>query len=343
AQWSANSYTLTLDAGNGSVDPESITVTYDSAIGELPVATPADGYTFEGWCDEDGNEVTAETVYTTAGDSTIVAQYSTLDVPVLVSATNGLTGITVTWEAVDGAVQYQVLRRISTSSPWTAWEVVTVTSDTSYLDTDVTTGEIYRYTVACVAADGVTRTSLYNTSGVAVRWVAPTTAKAANQASGIQVTWTKVEGADGYMIYRKTANGSYKWIATIRDVDTLSYLDKNVNSGTDYTYSVRAFVSSTQSAYTVVGLWRLSEPELTLTTSTGSVTLSWNKVTGAEGYYVYRRTAGGAFERIATISSGSTVKFTDTTAVSGVHYYYAVRAYKSYTGSSYTAVDIVCK
>ena len=75
AQWTANEYTLTLDANGGKVEPAALTVTYDAAIGTLPVPTRT-GYTFNGWFDADGNEVTAETVYTIAGDSIVTAKWT---------------------------------------------------------------------------------------------------------------------------------------------------------------------------------------------------------------------------------------------------------------------------
>mgnify|MGYP003451978986 CR=1 FL=1 len=66
-------FTVTLDANGGTVDPASIVVTYDSAIGELPVPTKVKA-TFLGWYDAEGNEGTAETINTVDGDSTIAEE-----------------------------------------------------------------------------------------------------------------------------------------------------------------------------------------------------------------------------------------------------------------------------
>ena len=48
-----------------------------------------------------------------------------------------------------------------------------------------------------------------------------------NAATGIKVTWSKVNKASGYYIYRKAGNGAYKKIATVKRGTTVSYLDKN--------------------------------------------------------------------------------------------------------------------
>lgn len=48
AKWTANEYTVTFDANEGTVKPESKTVTYDGTYGELPTPTRS-GYKFLGW------------------------------------------------------------------------------------------------------------------------------------------------------------------------------------------------------------------------------------------------------------------------------------------------------
>ena len=66
ATWTANTYTVTFNAGSGTVSPTSKTVIYDSAYGTLPVPTKT-GYTFAGWT-LNGNAVTADTIVKTAQD-----------------------------------------------------------------------------------------------------------------------------------------------------------------------------------------------------------------------------------------------------------------------------------
>ena len=72
AKWDANEYTVTLDDGNSTTE---ITVTYDEAIGELPIPE-REGYTFAGWYDAEGNLVTKDTVYTSTDDLTLTAKWT---------------------------------------------------------------------------------------------------------------------------------------------------------------------------------------------------------------------------------------------------------------------------
>ena len=74
-KWQANEYTVTLDANDGATEPITMTVTFGEEIGELPTPVRA-GHTFKGWFDADGNEVTAETVFSAADDVTLTAQWT---------------------------------------------------------------------------------------------------------------------------------------------------------------------------------------------------------------------------------------------------------------------------
>ncbi|MDC7289747.1 fibronectin type III domain-containing protein [Blautia schinkii] len=61
--------------------------------------------------------------------------------------------------------------------------------------------------------------------------------------------------------------------------------------------------------------------------STSKVKFTWKKVTGANGYKIYRKTDKSKWKAIKTISNGKTATFNDTKLKPGTQYYYSVSAY----------------
>jgi len=73
---------------------------------------------------------------------------------------------------------------------------------------------------------------------------APKIKEAKAKRSGIRLTWSASKGADGYVIYRKTAvedDGHWKLVATV-GTDKLSYVDSELQKNTKYTYVIAPFV-----------------------------------------------------------------------------------------------------
>lgn len=69
--------------------------------------------------------------------------------------------------------------------------------------------------------------------------------------------------------------------------------------------------------------------------SYNSVTVSWSKVSSADGYEVYRaKSKAGAYSRIAKVASASKVKYTNKSLATGTTYYYKVRAYRVVDGTT---------
>lgn len=56
----------------------------------------------------------------------------------------------------------------------------------------------------------------------------------------------------------------------------------------------------------------------------GGIQITWNKVSGAKGYRLYRKTTGG-WQKLKDISSGSTIAYTDKSVKSGTVYRYQIR------------------
>ena len=77
ARWTNNTYTITFNAVDGNVDPESLDVTFDMAIGQMPVAE-WEHYDFVGWntiINGLGAYLEKDSVYEIADDITLYAQY----------------------------------------------------------------------------------------------------------------------------------------------------------------------------------------------------------------------------------------------------------------------------
>lgn len=262
---------------------------------------------------------------------------TSLSAPTITSVTNSSGSLTVKWNSVTGASGYYIYRKVSGGS-WT--RVATVGSQTSWKDTTAVAGTVYTYTVR--ATDG-NALSWYDTTGVSGIWLAsPTLTSVATTASGVRVKWNAVSGATSYRIYRKVKGGEWKLLNTT----TKTQYDNTTNfsSGTTYYYAVQACVKlnnttilssfSSSSAFCY-----LSTPTLkSVKACTSGLTVTWGSVDGATSYYIYRKTSGGTWSRMAIVSSGTS--WTDTSVQSGTTYTYSVRADVGGTKSWYDTVGV---
>ena len=91
ARWSAKSYTITWDLGDGKT--ETTQQTYGAKL-VLPEEPSRSGYTFAGWytASTGGSQVTSSTTYTTAGESTYYARWTG-------------DAYTITWDMGDGKTE----------------------------------------------------------------------------------------------------------------------------------------------------------------------------------------------------------------------------------------------
>lgn len=107
AQWKANSYTLSFDPAGGSA-ADSKTVTYDAALGELPVST-REGYSFLGWYDANGNKLSADSLYKLAGSGVATARWQALEYTITFDyngAEKGVETMKVVYGEPIGALPY---------------------------------------------------------------------------------------------------------------------------------------------------------------------------------------------------------------------------------------------
>ena len=259
----------------------------------------------------------------------------------LTGASNITSGVQVKWSQVTGATGYIVYRK-GAGKGWARIADIKSGSTVSYTDKTAASSTTYTYTVR--AYNGNTMGDWHSAKSL-MRISDTTVTGASNITSGVQVKWSRVTGATGYIVYRKSASGSWGRIADIKSGSTVSYTDTTAASGTTYTYTVRAYNGNTMGDWhSAKSVKRLSDPKLTSASKvSGGINVRWTGVTGATGYIVYRKSGSGSWGRIADIKSGSTVSYTDRTAKAGTTYTYTVRAYNGNTMGDWSSVKVITR
>ena len=244
-------------------------------------------------------------------------------------------GIAVKWNKVAGAKSYRIYRK--TTGGYTRIGTVNSGNTTSYTDTTAESGKTYTYAVKPYNGNASA-----DYTGKQVTYLAtPALSTLANAANGVSLKWNSISGAQKYYIYRKEGNGGYKKIAEVKDA--VSYTDKSVTSGKKYTYAVRALKGSSMSAYTGKSINYLAQANVSaLNNKDNGIEVKWSKVSGAKGYYVYRKEGKNSYKKIATITNANTTSYTDTSVKNnnGKAYTYTVRAYANNALAAYTGKSV---
>lgn len=151
---------------------------------------------------------------------------------------------------------------------------------------------------------------------------------AVNQAKGIKLSWEKVAGATGFLIYR----GKEK-IATIGKGSTTTFTDKKItskNNGGKFTYKIIAKAStgnSTLSKSLTTYFVLPSVLKSAKSTAAGKAIVSWEKNKAADGYEIQytlkKNLTGGKIAPAKKANSSIMLK----NLSSGKQYYVRVRAY----------------
>lgn len=285
--------------------------------------------------------------------------------PVLQSRENVVNGVKITWNAVAGATGYRIYRRGAGTNYWHYLGTIDA-KYTSYVDygrdvngknIGMANGAYYRYTVRAtnenrgsnvVYPGGYNQTiySGFDTTGLYLKHVStPKMVSVSNVSTGVLVKWNAIPGATSYRVYRRGAGSTYWYY--LGEVSGTSYTDTAIAnaSGKYYRYTVRA-VSGYYSGFDTNGLYlmRLADPDLTSARSYSSgITVKWKQSAGAKGYYVYRKTSGTSWVRVAVLNGVSNTTFTDKTARKGTTYIYTVKAFCGSTMSQCDQSGLSCR
>jgi len=150
-------------------------------------------------------------------------------------------------------------------------------------------------------------------------------------------------------VYAELKSSSLKWSSSNTSVATVSSSGKVTAKGVGSAKITATTSNGNVKASKTIKV-TLATPSISKVSNTSSgVKVTWAKVSGANGYYVYRSTSkSGTYKKIATIKSGSTVSYTNKTSgnykvTAGKRYYYKVVAYSGSTTSSKSAAKTIIR
>ena len=264
--------------------------------------------------------------------------------PTLSAASTGPNSITITWEAVDDAVSYQ-LWSWDTDDEWQrldggADDPPVLLTGLSFVHSDLTPGKTYYYQILAFDSDGDKSGWSARVNEVAGDAPDPPALTPAAGYEQITVLWPAVTSAvsyelhawDGSWVQLADANGSTVLTATsythtgLTADRTIYYQGRSVNAG-----GTRSAWSAQVSA-TVLSAPTVSEPQtLAAAPGDGEVTLTWTApASGAATGYQYRFAASSAVIADATWTDiGNVLTVTVTGLTNGDSYDFEVRAVDS--------------
>ena len=250
------------------------------------------------------------------------------------------TEIEVTWSEVSGATSYNLYR--STSSGGTYIQVGGDISALRYLDTGLSGSAEYFYQLEACNRGGCSATrspaGSVTTQATPVAPAQPPAPSASAQSdTEIEVTWSAVSGATSYKLYRSTSSGgTYTQIGG--DISALRYVDTGRSASTEYFYQLEACNSvgcsatrspagSATTQATPVVPAQPPAPSASAQSDT-EIEVTWNAVSGATSYKLYRSTSsGGTYTQIGGDISAR--RYLDTGRSASTEYFYQLEACNS--------------
>jgi len=164
--------------------------------------------------------------------------------------------------------------------------------------------------------------------------------------TSVKVTWTPVEDADGYELWRTTTPDDEKsWTRTktVKDGAADRYTNQDLQKGTTYYYKVRAYVEDAEGNRTYSDFSNVDYMPAAVvwdapySNATFRIRLRWNEIDGAHGYQIWRLNEDGETWSVVktlgdknntlTDNQGATTAYSNTGLTAGKNYVYKMRAF----------------
>ena len=275
------------------------------------------------------NEINFKTFYVDSVNSSFKAS----------TVTNN--SVKLTWNKVPDAQGYVIYKYNTTKKAWERVAKTTLNVD-SYTVTGLSGGVKYTFAInAYITAIGTEVLSLeYPTTTATTLFPTVTGFKVASSSTNaIKMTWNKVSGAQGYIIYRyDPAKKTWLRLAKTTTTDN-TYTATKLAVGTSYIFAVKAYKTIDSKEVSSISFPKLTAStnpatvSFTLTAGSKKAAVKWSKLSGVTGYVVYyKSSANDAWQRLTVTKNNSYLK---AGLISGRTYYFTVRAYRTVAGKNY--------
>ncbi len=281
-----------------------------------------------------------------------------LSAPSFISMESTEEGVRLAWTPVEGADGYEINAYDRIQGSRTVTRDGTVCEDLRAADGMTYTYKVRAYVQRAgtqIYSDWSASQSFTYEKPVVVPEIqlqAPVINTCKNEKEGVRLAWNPIDGADGYEINIRI-KGAYT-SDTIDLNDVVEYIDEKVGEWTEYEYRIRAYAkwdgeklyySDWSKAKSItfkkpVDVPVLSAPKITSVKNTvDGVKITWDKVEGAAGYYLYYYDPDtGKYSIIKALSEPG---YLDKNVEVGKTYHYVVVAFVGIDGRTYSGEQSV--
>ena len=282
------------------------------------------------------------TSYTNPVKKEIEIAEKKLDVVQNIKASSAVGKVTLSWDKMKDADGYLIYGKRGSDGKY--GYIGMTESKTSYVDKNASADVYNFYWIYAYCKDSTGKRFVGKTPdyvyGKAKKCEPVTNLKAKKVAGGVNLSWTKSTGAEGYLIYGKySKDGKYSYIAI---TNATTYTDQKAITSDYNFYWIYPYYKDSEGkrvvgkaapyVYAKAGVF---EPvtNLKATGISGGVILGWTKTKNSEvqGYLIYGK--HGKDDSSTYIGMTSATTFTDTKAItSDYNFYWVYPYYKDASG-----------
>lgn len=257
------------------------------------------------------------------------------------------TELQIGWIPMSGVEGYNVYRKAEGESEYKLLESRAASWLPQYIDKSITPGIKYYYMVCAyikVGGETILSKGAYIESGNALDTPVISKAQCYLVSGSIVLAWNKIDGAQGYQIYRvEHAGDAHEKLATVSSGSVTTYTDITAVKGHVYLYYVRAFTNEgSKTGYSSMSDYVMSSIPIkaVVQASDNSMTVAWVKTDNVDGYRIYRRDGyKGEFTYIGNATNAEDT-YLDENLKFNTTYCYRVIGYRTDTAEG-TKYDIV--